>query len=148
MLGKLIEMIEMNAETMAGELKNKLLTDPATQSYQTLDEDILYANIFEVYSRLGYWLLRDAEKGEVPTHYSTIGAQRFKEGFPLHEVVQALVSTKRHIWDTILEKGIMRTAKELDSAVDFITYLNRFFDMAIYYTTRGYYRALHVQTAS
>jgi acetylglutamate synthase len=148
MLVNLIEMIERNAENMAGELKNKLLTDPATQSYQTLDENILYANIFEVYSRLGYWLLRDAEKGEVPTHYSAIGAQRFTEGFPLHEVVQALVSTKRHIWDTILEKGIMRTAKELDSAVDFITYLNRFFDMAIYYTTLGYYRALNLKTAS
>jgi len=105
MLVKLIEMIEKNAETMAGELKNKLLTDPATPSYQTLDDRILYENIFEVYSRLGYWLLRDSEKGEVPTHYSAIGAQRFREGFPLHQVVQALVATKRHIWDTILEKG-------------------------------------------
>jgi hypothetical protein len=141
-------MIEKNAETMAGELKNKLLTDPATPSYQTLDDRILYENIFEVYSRLGYWLLRDSEKGEVPTHYSAIGAQRFREGFPLHQVVQALVATKRHIWDTILEKGIMRTAKELDSAVDFITCLNRFFDMAIYYTTLGYYRALNLKTAS
>ena len=148
MLVKLIEMIEKNAETMAGELKNKLLTDPATPSYQTLDDRILYENIFEVYSRLGYWLLRDSEKGEVPTHYSAIGAQRSREGFPLHQVVQALVATKRHIWDTILEKGIMRTAKELDSAVDFITYLNRFFDMAIYYTTLGYYRALNLKTAS
>ena len=148
MLVKLIEMIEKNAETMAGELKNKLLTDPATPSYQTLDDRILYENIFQVYSRLGYWLLRDSEKGEVPTHYSAIGAQRFREGFPLHQVVQALVATKRHIWDTILEKGIMRTAKELDSAVDFITYLNRFFDMAIYYTTLGYYRALNLKKAS
>jgi hypothetical protein len=148
MLVKLIEMIEKNAETMAGELKNKLLTDPATPSYQTLDDRILYENIFEVYSRLGYWLLRDSAKGEVPTHYSAIGAQRFTEGFPLHQVVQALVATKRHIWDTIMEKGIMRTPIELDSAVDFITYLNRFFDMAIYYTTLGYYRALNVKTAS
>ena len=148
MLVKLIEMIEKNAETMAGELKNKLLTDPATPSYQTLDDRILYENIFEVYSRLGYWLLRDTEKGEVRTHYSAIGAQRFREGLPLHQVVQALVATKRHIWDTILEKGIMRTAKELDSAVDFITYLNRFFDMAIYYTTLGYYRSLNLKNAS
>ena len=148
MLVTLIEMIEKNAGTMAGELKNKLLTDPATPSYQTLDDRILYENIFEVYSRLGYWLLRDSEKGEVPTHYSAIGAQRFREGFPLHQVVQALVATKRHIWDTIMEKGIMRTAKELDSAVDFITYLNRFFDMAIYYTILGYYRALKVKIAS
>jgi len=148
MLVKLIEMIEKNARTMAGELKNKLLTDPATPSYQTLDDRILYENIFEVYSRLGYWLLRDSEKGDLPTHYSAIGAQRFREGFPLHQVVQALVATKRHIWDTIMEKGIMRTAKELDSAVDFITYLNRFFDMAIYYTILGYYRALKVKIAS
>ena len=148
MLVTLIEMIEKNAGTMAGELKNKLLTDPATPSYQTLDDRILYENIFEVYSRLGYWLLRDSEKGDLPTHYSAIGAQRFREGFPLHQVVQALVATKRHIWDTIMEKGIMRTAKELDSAVDFITYLNRFFDMAIYYTTLGYYRALNLKTAS
>ena len=148
MLVNIIEMIERNAETMAGELKNKLLSDPATLSYQTLDARNLYANIFEVYSQLGYWLLRDTMKGEVPTHYSALGARRFKEGFPLHQVVQALVATKRHIWDTILEKGIMQTAKELDSAVDFITYLNRFFDMAIYYTTRGYYRALNLETAS
>ena len=148
MLVTLIEMIEKNAGTMAGELKNKLLTDPATPSYQTLDDRILYENIFEVYSRLGYWLLRDSEKGDLPTHYSAIGAQRFREGFPLHQVVQALVATKRHIWDTIMEKEIMRTAKELDSAVDFITYLNRFFDMAIYYTILGYYRALKVKIAS
>ena len=148
MLVNIIEMIEKNAETMAGELKNKLLSDPATLSYQTLDDRNLYENIFEVYSRLGYWLLRDTVKGEVPTHYSAIGAQRFKEGFPVHQVIQALVATKRYIWDTILEKGIMGTAKELDSAVDFITSLNRFFDMAIYYTTLGYYRALNLKTAS
>jgi hypothetical protein len=148
MLVKLIEMIEKNAEAMAGELKSRLQTDPATPSLQTLDDRILYEDIFEVYSRLGYWLLRDAEKGEVPSYYSAIGAQRFREGFPLQQVVHALVATKRHIWDTILEKGIMRTAKELDSAVDFITYLNRFFDMAIYYTTLGYYRALNLKSAS
>lgn len=148
MLVKLIEMIEKNAESMAGELKKKLLTDPATSSYQTLDDRALYENIFEVYSRLGHWLLGDTEKGEVRAYYSNIGAQRFEEGFPLHEIVQALVATKRHIWDTVLEKGIMRTAKELDSAIDFITYLNRFFDMAIYYSTRGYYRAISLKSTS
>ena len=148
MLVRFIEMIEKNAESMAGELKEKLLTDPATPSYQTLDDRTLYKDIFEVYSRLGHWLLRDTEKGEVRTHYSDVGAQRFEEGFPLHEIVQALVTTKRHIWDTVLEKGIMRTAKELDSAIDFITYLNRFFDMAIYYSTRGYFGALSSKSTS
>jgi len=148
MLMKFIEMIERNAEEMTGEMKEKLLNDPATSSFKTLPDRKLYEHIFEVYSRLGHWLIRDSEKGELPAHYIAMGEQRFKEGFPLHEVIQAMVATKRHIWDTTIERGIMRTAKELDSAVDFVTHLNRFFDMAIYYTSRGYYRALHVKIAS
>jgi hypothetical protein len=147
MLVRFIEMIEKNAEQMAGEMKEKLVTDPATQSYKTVEDSTLYENIFEVYSRLGHWLIKDSEKGELPAHYTAMGEQRFAEGFPLHEVIQATVATKRHIWDTIIEKGIMRTPKELDTAVDFITYLNRFFDMAMYYTALGYYRALHAKTA-
>ena len=147
MLVRLIEMIENNAADMAEDLKERLLQDPATLSYQTLDEHTLYENIFELYSRLGHWLLRDTEKGEVRSHYFNIGRQRFADGFPLHQVIQALVATKKHIWDTVLEKGIMTTAKELDSAVDFITYLNRFFDMAIYHTTLGYCEAQDLRTA-
>ena len=146
MLDRLIEMIERHAGSMAEELKEKLVNDPATSSYKSLDERSIYENIFEVYSRLGHWLLKDSEKGEVRTHYSNIGAQRFEQGFPLDQLIQALVATKRHIWDTVLHRGIMTTAKELDSAIDFITYLNRFFDMAIYYTTLGYYEMLVIQT--
>lgn len=145
MLNRLIGMIERHAGSMAEELKEKLVNDPTTSSYKSLDERTIYDNIFEVYSRLGHWLLKDSEKGEVRTHYSNIGAQRFEQGFPLDELIQALVSTKRHIWDTVLHRGIMTTAKELDSAIDFITYLNRFFDMAIYYTTLGYYDMLVIQ---
>ena len=145
MLDRLIGMIERHAGSMAEELKEKLLSDPTTSSYRSLDERALYDNIFEVYSCLGHWLLRDPEKGEVRSHYSKMGAQRFEQGFPLHQVIQALVSTKRHIWDAVLDKGIMTTAKELNSVVDFITYLNRFFDMAIYYTTLGYFEMLTVK---
>ena len=145
MLDRLIGMIERHAGSMAEELKEKLVNDPTTSSYKSLDERTIYDNIFEVYSRLGHWLLKDSEKGEVRTHYSNIGAQRFEQGFPLDQLIQALVATKRHIWDTVLHRGIMTTAKELDSAIDFITYLNRFFDMAIYYTTLGYYDMLVIQ---
>ena len=91
MLDRLIGMIERHAGSMAEELKEKLLSDPKTLSYRTLDEETLYDNIFAVYSRLGHWLLRDPEKGEVRTYYSNIGAQRYAQGFPLHQVIQAMV---------------------------------------------------------
>ena len=96
MLVNIIEMIEKNAETMAGELKNKLLSDPATLSYQTLDARNLYANIFEVYSQLGYWLLRDTMKGEGPTHYSALGKHPPPPPSPSLLVVVAWLSQLMH----------------------------------------------------
>ncbi|UCG14301.1 MAG: hypothetical protein JSU72_07525 [Deltaproteobacteria bacterium] len=148
MLEKLIQMIEGNAERMAEELKGMLLGNPETSSYQVLADITLYKDIFGIYSHLGYWLLRDVEKAEVRTYYSETGRKLSAMGFPLHEVVQAQAATKRHIWDSISDAGIMRTAKDLDSAVDLITFLNRFFDMATYYVTLGYCEALGLQGES
>lgn len=141
-LEKLIRVIEKHAAEMTKDLIQRLLRDPKTSSYQVLEDQVLYAHIFQLYSHLGKWLLRDSAKGEVSTYYSRLGEKWFEEGFALHEMIQVLVTTKRHIWDTIVEKGIIGTTMELDVAVDLIVFLHRFFDMAIYYTIRGYYKPL------
>ena len=144
MLEKMIEMIEKNSESMAEDLKDKLLSDPDTKSFQTLDDKVLYEDIHAFYSRLGYWLLRDPEMGDVKSYYTEIGKRRRMEGFSITELVRSLILTKKHVWDAVLEKGIMDAPVELNSGIDFITYLNRFFDFAIYYTTLGYYKSLGV----
>ncbi len=142
MVERLIRVIEKNAKMMSEDLRTKILSDPRTSSFRVLDERSLYAILFELYSHLGNWLLGDAEKGEVPTYYSGLGKRWFEEGFALHEIVQALIITKRHVWDIVVEKGMTGTPKELDAAVDLITILHRFFDMAIYYSIAGYYQPL------
>lgn len=145
MVERLVQVIERHAGEMAEDLRQRLLKDPRTSSFQVLDDRVLYKNIFELYSHLGNWLLRDAEKGELPAYYAGRGERSFEEGFALHEIVQALITTRRHIRDTIAEKGIIATAKELDAVIDLITVLHRFFDMAIYYTIVGYYRPLGME---
>jgi len=145
MVERLVQVIEKHAGEMAEDLRQRLLRDPRTSSFQVLDDRVLYKNIFELYSHLGNWLLRDTEKGEVPAYYAGRGERSFEEGFALHEIVQALITTRRHIRDTIAEKGITATAKELDAVIDLITVLHRFFDMAIYYTIVGYYRPLGME---
>jgi len=145
MLERLVRVIEKHAGEMAEDLRQRLLRNPRTSSYQALDDRVLYTNIFELYSHLGNWLLKDTEKGEVPAYYSSLGERWFKEGFALHEIVQALITTKRHVRDIIMEKGMVGKAKELDAAIDFIVVLHRFFDMAIYYTIVGYYRPLGME---
>jgi len=144
MLEKMIEMIEKNASSMAEDLKERLLNNPDTKSFQTLDDKALYEDIRALYSRLGYWLMRDPEKGDVRSYYTELGKRRRMDGFSLSELVRSLILMKRHIWDTVLQKGIMDAPVELNSGIDLITYLNRFFDFAIYYTTLGYYKSLGV----
>jgi hypothetical protein len=145
MVERLIRVIEKNAKTMAEDLRTRILGDPRTSSYQVLDDRKLYAIIFELYSHLGNWLLGDAEKAEVPSYYSSLGERWFEEGFALHEIVQMFMTTKRHVRDIVVEKGMTGTAKELDAAIDLITIMHRFFDMAIYYTIVGYYRPLAME---
>lgn len=145
LLERLIRVIEKHAKEMAEDLRQRLARDHRTSSFQVLDDRVLYENIFELYSHLGNWLLRDTEKGEVPSYYAGRGERSFEEGFALHEIVLALITTRRHIRDTIAEKGITATAKELDTVIDLITVLHRFFDMAIYYTIVGYYRPLGME---
>ncbi len=144
MLEKMIEMIEKNAPAMAEDLKSRLLNNPDTKSFRTLDDEALYEDIHALYSRIGYWLMRDPEKGDVKSYYMELGKRRRMEGFPLRELVRYLILTKRHIWDTVSQKGLMDAPAELNSGIDLITYLNRFFDFAIYYTTLGYYKSLGV----
>jgi len=142
MVERLIRVIEKNAKMMTEDLRTMILRDPRTLSFQVLDERKLYAILFELYSHLGKWLLGESEKAEIPSYYSGLGELWFEEGFALHQIVQVLITTKRHVWDIVVEKGMTGTAKELDAAVDLITILHRFFDMAIYYLIVGYYRPL------
>jgi len=144
MIEKMIEMIEKNADKMAEDLKERLITDGTTPSFKVLDERDLYNDIHGIYSHLGYWLLKDPQRGPVQIYYTEMGKKRRMEGFPLPELIQALIVTKKHIWDTVAEKGIMGSAVSLNSAIDLITFLNRFFDFAIYYTVYGYYKSLGV----
>ena len=51
MLVRLIEMIEDDATSMAKELKGRLLSDPKTSSFRTLDDQALYQSIFEIFQR-------------------------------------------------------------------------------------------------
>jgi len=135
---KLIELIERNADELARRWLSDVQTHVGTPTYHSYDEKELYRRAFDVYSRLGDWLSQKTTREEIAKVYTDMGKERRKEGFSLSEVIQALITTRRHIWLKVLEEGLLDTALQMYQAIDLINRVVLFFDRAIYFTAVGY----------
>ena len=79
-------------------------------------------------------------ESEIKAAYEELGAERFREGVPLHEVIQALILTKQHLIEFIRSRGLPGTALEIFGELELRTKANQFFDSAIYFMAAGYDR--------
>jgi hypothetical protein len=133
-----VGLIEQHAAELANQLLERLQNDPRTATYHDYDRDDLYKRAYDVYSQLGKWLSNDTTKEDVATVYTSLGKQRFNEGFKLSEVIHALILTRRILWFKILSEGVLNTALDLNLAMDLNNQTIVFFDRAIFYTAQGY----------
>jgi hypothetical protein len=136
---KLIQMIEDHADELMIGLMKKLRADPRTPSYHQRTEGEVRNRAFNVYKNLGAWMLSKSES-EIKAAYEDLGAERFREGVPLHEVIQALILTKQHLIEFIRSRGLPGTALEIFGELELRTKANQFFDSAIYFMAAGYDR--------
>jgi hypothetical protein len=135
---KIIEIIREDADTLTNRLCKDLLSREETKGYRKLNKDIVYERVYDVYSRLGWWLQGDKRKAEIRDHYLKLGAQRFHEGIPISDVVMALLLIKRHLWLFVRETNFFDSSFQLMQALEFNNRVVLFFDRAIYFTCVGY----------
>lgn len=136
---KLIQMIEDHADVLMFGLMRTLRSHPRTPSYHNMPESEMRDRAFNVYKNLGAWMLSKSE-ADIQACYEALGIQRFHEGIPVHEVVEALVLTKQHLLDFIRSRGMAVTALEIFGEQELRNKVNQFFDSAIYFMSLGYDR--------
>ena len=136
--GKLVRLIEDNADVLAKKWIALVQSHPGTPTYKTYDEEELYDRAFRVYSKLGKWLSRETTKTDIAKEYNALGAKRQREGFKLSEVVKALTTTRNVLWFKVLEDGFLDTALDLRSAICLENEVIQFFDRAIFFASIGY----------
>jgi hypothetical protein len=135
---KLVDLIERNAADLTGKWLELVKKHPATVSYHTYDQAELYERAFSVYSQLGKWLSDSTSREEIERIYTTMGAQRRREGFKLSEVMQALIITRRVLWVKIESDGLLDSALDLNLALQLNNRTILFFDRAMLYAAQGY----------
>ena len=137
--GRLIRMIEEHAEELTRALLADLKCNPRTPSYHQLASHQIHDRVYNVYRNLGQWLGNTLDS-EVEHAYTSLGARRCRERFPLSEVVYALILTKYHLRDYINSSGLVDSAVDLYQQAQLHRLVGQFFDKAIYFTTQGYER--------
>jgi hypothetical protein len=136
---RLVRMIEDHAEQLTHGLIRDLHSHPRTPSYHHLSHEDLHGRVYNVYRNLGHWLGRKSDE-ELEAAYQELGEKRAAEGIPLHEVVYALILTKYHLRDYIRSTGLVDSAVELYQEQELHRLVGNFFDLAMFYTVKGYQR--------
>ena len=144
---RLVRMIEDHADQLTHGLIHDLQTNPRTPSYHHLSREDLHRRIYDVYKNLGRWLGRNTDE-ELQAAYEGLGEKRATEGIPLHEVVYALILTKYCLRDFIRSAGLVDSAVELYQEQELHRMVGHFFDVATFYTVKGFERELVAKQAS
>lgn len=135
---KLVKIIEKNSDVVADKWVEDVSTLQYTRSYWNIPPDELHERAASICRRIGYYLGRQLPREKLASFYRRIGKVRRSQGYPVEEVVMALLLLKRHIWLFVLQEGLLTTNLELYQALELNNRVVLYFDRAIYYVTQGY----------
>jgi hypothetical protein len=134
----LIELNEKNAEKLAKQWWKDVTENVHTPTYHTFNQDYLYERGLNMYKRLGHWLSIQTPKEETAKFFKKYGQDRFREGFPLPELIYSFILFRRHLWLYILHVGFLDSAYELRRALELNNRVILFFDRALHNIALGY----------
>jgi hypothetical protein len=139
---RLVDLIETHADELANRWLTTVKEHPGTPTYANYNDTLMYDRAFDVYKNLSKWIMADSDKkDEIRRKYMTLGAQRYREGIPLSEVLMALLITRRVLWSKVESEGMLDTAVEVNMAMAMSNQVQLFFERALVFVARGYEQA-------
>jgi hypothetical protein len=146
MYERFMKLVENQADELAKNIVEEIRKKHEYAHYQELPEDVFAERISQilrnVYVRLGNWLNEDKPKNTLFAYYSDLGAQRFREGIPLDEVIRLFLLVKREIWHVFREEMAVNSEMDLKRLMELDYYVNLFFDRIVSSTISGYQNEL------
>ena len=141
---RLARYIGDHAKEWVREWLRKVCEDPATTAYASYpDTDELLRDTEALYHYLAAWLKHGDWDPRIDPHYQRIGRDRQRKGFPLGQVIAAILLAKRTLWDRIVADKQLSVGLELEVT----RAISRFYDEAIYNTVLGYEEAEALEEA-
>lgn len=140
------KLIENHSEELAAGLIRKLHKSERTVAYHDIPVPVLERQLRDVYQNLSLWLVTKTDE-DIQERYEELGRRRAEMGVPPDQFAWALMLSKEHLWHFLRTESITDQAMQLLSEIDFLLFLERFFDRALYYGLRSYSEVMKSQTA-
>ena len=136
---KFIRLVEDHAEALTKEWIHEIKTNPSTKGYRKIDDAILGVRVFDVYKRLGQWIMNaDPSDPKTAEHFIKLGRERAKENLKNSEVIYALILARVVLWRYIVDQGVINSIIDLHQSLEFYQKINNFFDKATYFVAVGF----------
>ena len=136
---KFIRLVEDHAEELTKEWIKEIKSNPSTVGYRNVEDAILGARIFDVYRRLGEWVINaDPNDPKTAEHFIKLGRERAIEKLKVSEVIYALILARVVLWRYIVEHEVIASSIELHQSLEFYQKVNNFFDKAAYFVAVGF----------
>jgi hypothetical protein len=135
---KLVHLIDSHSDELTLRWLKELRQHPDTFTYHHFPEEKLRERASDVYAQLSRWLQSESGREMLEGVYSKLGAERYREGFRLSEVVKALILMERNLWLFVLDQGFLESATELYQVLELYSQVLLFFNRAIYFTVKGF----------
>jgi hypothetical protein len=153
---RLVELIEIQAGHLAGDVARDLMTNPRTTGFARVNRQELEERLFNLLHHLGNWI-SDRRSENVQMEFADWGRRRFNQGIPISEIVFAIVILKQHLRRYVREHGLVEASfprvdgdyvlpMHLHSLQDLNTQIGLFFDEALYHLAVGYERVTAAAT--
>ncbi len=143
MRNKFIDIIKRNSLAMANKWAKLVAESQYTKTYQKLSEQERTRLAKNVYDNLGLWLDPKTTSAVIGRTYADIGAARYKQGYPLCELLYAFHYTKKVLLNHIFSESLLPDTLRLYQTYNFIQEIYDFFDLAAFYETRGFQEAVY-----
>jgi len=139
---KIIKFIEANIHNLSHAYYDQIKQSEFTRTYQQFDESKVIERAEKVFQNFIEWLKTGASNDKAEKYFESIGAERFREGFPLTEVNYALYTTKKVFWSFIAWKEELFDEMDFVQIIECTTILNNYFDLGNFYIIKGYVNEL------
>lgn len=144
---RLLHVLEMHNEEIAGRWIKDVHKDLDTISYKKIPKDKLREAAVDLYEQMARWLKNPAEgTAWLEEIYLKRGRERQQEGFHVAEVVHAIALSKQHLWNFMKEEGVFDSATEMYQGLEMLQNVGFFFDRVIYYLVLGFEREASVES--
>ncbi len=135
---KLLDTILHKEDKLSKRWVEQIRKSAYMKCYQRRREDELIRRNKKFFEQLAHWINDDVSREEIDHYFESVGRERYKEGFPLPEIIYGVFLAKKVLHDMLIEETLLDTAMEIYQVLELITLIYNFFDQGNFNIILGY----------